>query len=116
VASTGDILALQKTFDEIKCVRGILNYIVELSEFTRKHKDISLGISPRGSIALMRASIGLALMEGRDHVLPDDVQKMIKPVFAHRLLLRSQAYIQNQSVENILDAALRATPVPAISG
>jgi len=114
VAASADVLALQNALEEIKCTRSVMNYIVDLAQFTRDHKDVSLGVSPRGSIALMRASMGLAMMEGRDHILPDDVQKMLKPVLAHRLALHSQAYIQNQTAESILDGALRGTPVPVI--
>ena len=115
VASAGDILQLQQDIETVKCARGILDYIVELAEFTRNHNDVSLGVSPRASIALMRASMGLALMEGRDYVLPDDVQKMIKPVLAHRLVLNPHAYVRNQSADSILDSAVQSVPVPGIA-
>ena len=115
VAAAGDILKLRQEVEQIKCAQGILNYIVELAEFTRNHNDVSLGISPRASIALMHASMGMALMEGRDHVLPDDVQEMIIPVLAHRLVLNPHAYVRNQSAGSILDSALQSVPVPGIS-
>jgi MoxR-like ATPase len=92
----------------------VLSYIVALVNYTRGHKDLSLGISPRGSISLMRAAMGLALLEGRDHVLPDDVQAMIHPVLAHRLVLSPQAHVQSATAEKILAAAVKATPVPAV--
>jgi len=114
VATAEDIMMLQKTVESIKCANGILTYIVELAEFTRSHSDVSLGISPRASIALMRASMGFALLEGRDHVLPDDVQKMMKPVLGHRIVLNPHAAAQNKCADSILDGALRATPVPGI--
>jgi len=114
VATAEDIITLQKTVERIKCASGILTYIVELAGFTRSHNDVSLGISPRASIALMRASMGFALLEGRDHVLPDDVQKMMKPVLEHRIILNPHAAAQNISTGNIIDSALRATPVPGM--
>jgi len=114
VATADDVLAMQKAIEGVECARGVLSYIVELAEFTRTHKDVSLGISPRASIALMRASMGVALMEGRDYVLPDDVQKMVKPVFAHRMVLQAQAYVQNRDAGGVLDEALQATQVPAM--
>jgi len=116
VAIASDINDLKKAVEDITCARSIMNYIVELAEFTRKHADVSLGVSPRASIALMRASMGLAMIEGRDFVLPDDVQKMLKPVLSHRLVLNPHAYVQNQNTEDILDSALRAIQVPAVNG
>jgi len=115
VASSDDILKLQRDIETVKCAKSILTYIVELAEFTRNHVDVSLGISPRASIALMRASMGLALMEGRDFVLPDDVQKMVKPVLSHRIVLNPHAYVRNQSPDSILDSAVQSVPVPGIN-
>jgi len=114
VATVKNILKLQKNLEEIKCAQGILKYIVELAEYTRTHKDVSLGISPRASIALMRASMGVALMQGRNYVLPDDVQKMVKPVFSHRMVMHSQALIQNRDADSVIDAALQTIKVPAM--
>jgi len=114
VASAGDVLKLQNDLNTIMCAGSILNYIVDLAAFTRNHNDVSLGISPRASIALMRASMGLALMEGRDHVLPDDVQELIKPVLAHRIVLNPHAYVRHQTNESILDSALESVPVPGV--
>jgi len=114
VAAAEDIFNLHKELERVKCARSILDYIVDLAEYTRTHDDVSLGVSPRASIALMRASMGLALMEGRDHVLPDDVQKMIKPVLAHRLVLNPHAHVRNQNTGSILDGAVRAVSVPGV--
>jgi len=116
VASSEDIIKIQKATQDVICAPGILAYIVELAEYTRNHDDVSLGVSPRASVALMHASMALALMEGRDHVLPDDVQKMIKPVLIHRLVLNPQAYVRNQNAGNVIDGALRAVAVPGING
>jgi len=114
VAAADDIIRLRQTVETVKCARGIMTYIVELAEYTRNHNDVSLGISPRASIALMRASMALALMEGRDHVLPDDVQKMIRPVLAHRLVLNPHAYVRNQTANSVLDSAVNTIKVPGI--
>lgn len=91
-----------------------MNYIVEIARRTREHKEVALGVSPRGSIMLMRASMGQALLSGREYVLPDDVQAMAVPVLAHRILMRSQAYVQNLTAESVLDEVLRTTAVPAV--
>ena len=73
-----------------------------------------MGVSPRGTIALMQASRGCALLYGRTYVLPDDVQRMAFPVLCHRLILRSHAAVRRQTPEGIIDAILRTIPVPAI--
>lgn len=115
VCSVEDVLALQAYLNQITCVRQIKNYIVQIADGTRKHKEISLGLSPRGSIALMRAAMGRALLAGHNYVLPDDVQAMAIPVIAHRLVMDSQAYIQNQSVEKVIKGIIKAVPVPGVS-
>jgi MoxR-like ATPase len=93
-----------------------MGYVVEIAQKTRGHKEVQLGVSPRGSISLMRAAMGRAMLEGRGYVLPDDVQEMVLPVLAHRLMLRSQAYVQNQTAETVLQEILKQAPVPAVNG
>jgi len=114
VTSAQTVMSLQKQLDETTCTRPIMDYIVEIAHKTREHKDVMLGISPRGSISLMRAAMGLAMLGGRDYVLPDDVQKMLVPVLAHRIILRSQAYVQNQTAETVLEEIRRQVMVPAV--
>jgi MoxR-like ATPase len=114
VASAADILSLQREREKIQCRRPILQYIVDIANRTREHRDVSLGVSPRGSIALMKAAMGAAMLAGRDHVLPDDVQGLIQPVLAHRLVLTPQAYVQSQTPAAILQEILRTVPVPAM--
>ena len=106
IATAEDIFELYRIVNSVKCTHGILTYIVDLAGYTRTHEDISLGASPRASIALVRSSMGLALMRGRDYVIPDDVQYMLKPVFAHRLVLNPHAHVRNQTVENVLKSAI----------
>jgi MoxR-like ATPase len=114
VASAENILALQREREEIQCRRLILQYIVSIANRTREHRDVSLGVSPRGSIALMKAATGAAMLAGRDHVLPDDVQSLVGPVLAHRLVLTPQAYVQSQTPAAVLEEVLRTVPVPAM--
>ena len=115
IANAETIIALQKQLDELTCTRAIMDYIVEITRRTRGHKEVVLGVSPRGSIALMRAAMGRAMLSGRDYVLPDDVQEMTAPVLAHRLVLRAQAYVQSQTAETVLQNILREIPVPAVN-
>ena len=76
--------------------------------------EVLMGVSPRGSIALMQAARGCALLYGRTYVLPDDVQRMAFPVLCHRLIMRSHAAVRRQTPESVIDAILRTIPVPAV--
>ena len=114
VANAETVLKLQEQLDDITCSNAVIGYIVEIARRTREHKEVMLGVSPRGSIALMRASMGRAMLAGREYVLPDDVQAMLLPVLSHRLVLRSQAYVQNQTAETVLKGILQTTAVPAM--
>jgi MoxR-like ATPase len=112
VARAEDILAIQEALGQVKCTRPIMGYIVDIANRVREHKDVTLGVSPRGSVALMKAAMGRAMLSGRDYVLPDDVQSMAEPVLAHRIVLGSQAYIQNQTGATVLEEVLRMAAVP----
>ena len=113
VASAEDVLRMQKELDGIVCAPPVLDYIVSIVETTRSLREVLLGVSPRGSIALMQAAKGCALLEGRPYVLPDDVQRMAVSVLCHRMVLRTRAGMQRQTPETILDAVLRTVPVPS---
>ena len=91
----------------------VYEYVTRLTQASREHPMVQLGVSPRGSIALMQAAKGCALLEGRRYVLPDDVQRMAAPVLCHRMVLRTRAGMQRQTPETVLDAVLRAVPVPS---
>ena len=109
-----DVLELRRQFAEIKCSSAILNYIVQIAQATRENDLISLGISPRGSIALMEASMARAMLQGRSYVLPDDVKAMTGPVLAHRIRLNLQASMKNRTAEQVLAEVAGRVPVPGI--
>jgi MoxR-like ATPase len=88
---------------------------VQLVEKTRSHPDLQLGVSPRGSQALLRAAQVLAVFRGRDYVLPDDIKALVKPLFGHRILLRNHVRAGSGLTEQILDKLAADTPVPAES-
>jgi MoxR-like ATPase len=84
-------------------------------ERTRAHESLAMGVSPRGAQALYRASQALAAVEGRDYVMPDDVKRMVVPVFAHRVVVNSRASISQRSAEaaeRILGEILTFVDVP----
>lgn len=113
VASAEDVLAMQHEAESIGCARSILEYITAISEATRALPQVRIGISPRGSIALMLAAKGCALLDGRSYVLPDDVQRMAYPVLCHRLVLKGNAGLQSHTAESVIRTVLQSLPVPA---
>ena len=112
VVQTEDILQLQKDVKNIRVDDLLKEYIVLLANLTRKHESVYLGVSPRGSIALMKASQAYALMSGRDYVLPDDIQYLAPFVFAHRLILKPEARYGGTTAEDIIHEIIANTSVP----
>lgn len=87
------------------------DYIIKLIFATRQHKDLILGASPRGSLALYRAAQAYAALRGRDYVLPDDVKRLVEPVLAHRCLVHPESALRGVTMSKILDAILESTPL-----
>jgi len=92
---------------------SVRRYILEVTGRTRTKPSITLGCSPRASLALYRASQALALIQGRDFVLPDDVKRLVVSVLGHRLILSTEAYLHNTSKEKLIADILSSLPVPA---
>ena len=91
VAAPEHVLSLQKTAQEVYVDGLVREYLVALSEATRAHSDAALGASPRASLGLFRAGRALALIRGRDYVLPDDIKELATAVLAHRIVLTPAA-------------------------
>ncbi len=115
VASAEDILALREERKNVVCADAVLDYIIQIAEATRKDERISLGVSPRGCIALMEAAMASALFAGRSYTLPDDVQKLARSVLAHRLVLDRRSGLRGETRGSILNSILREIKVPAVS-
>ncbi|MCQ2464122.1 MAG: MoxR family ATPase [Oscillospiraceae bacterium] len=114
VADGETLTALQKVVESIHVDDKIYTYIARLAQATREHPMIKLGISTRGAIALMQISKATALLKGRDYVIPDDVMYMYKDVFAHRLILNSNARINNASAAQILEEIADGIVLPDV--
>ncbi len=113
VLKEGDLVALQKRTREIRVEPKVADYLISLVERTRTHPDVELGVSPRGALALFRASQAKALVEGRTFVAPDDVAALAVPVLAHRLVLGPDAKYAGRKGEGVILAIVEAEPVPA---
>jgi len=114
VLSAEDILDLQAQVRKIFVHESLCNYIVNIVTATRSHELLTLGASPRGALALMKAAQGHAFLSGRDHVLPDDVQAMAVPVLAHRLIVKPEARLQDMTAERIVRNIVNLIKVPVL--
>ncbi len=106
VASAAELLAAQAAARQLYASPALRDYIVALLWRTREDPRVALGASPRAGLMLLRAAKALALLRGRDHALPDDVQELAEPVLAHRLVLTAQAFATS-APEVVADALAR---------
>jgi MoxR-like ATPase len=90
----------------------IVDYITQLVRMTREHPRVSVGVSPRGSLALLRVSRSIALIHGRDFVVPDDVKMVVPDVLAHRIILNIEDTLEGVRTESIVDEILEQVPPP----
>ena len=112
VVELDELLAAQKAVKEIHVSDLVKEYIVRLTRATRKHPDVYLGVSPRGSLALYKTSRALAALEDRDYVIPDDVKTLALPALAHRLIISPAARIKDVDPRMVIEETLNSVPVP----
>ncbi|MBE3557648.1 MAG: MoxR family ATPase [Ktedonobacteraceae bacterium] len=106
---------LQKIVRKVHIEPVVESYIVDLVRATRDHSSVELGVSPRGTLALYRASQALAALHGRNYVIPDDVKRLARPVLSHRMIATSQARLHGRVMEQIINEILHSIPVPVES-
>jgi len=111
VADADEVLAMQRSIREIYVDPAISDYIVRLVSATRSHPDVYLGASPRGSLALYRASQALAALAGRDFVIPDDVKSLAEPALSHRIILKTAASIRGVDGRSVVSEMLMSVPI-----
>ncbi len=112
VLSADELLALQETAANIYASDEICDYIVSLCEATRNTDMLIQGISPRGSIALLKLARAYACLSGRDFVIPEDIYKVIHPVCNHRIILSTKAKAAGKSADDILNDTLSFVTAP----
>jgi MoxR-like ATPase len=112
VISAEQLLQMQEQVKEVFVDDLVKEYIIAVTAATRRHDDVYLGASPRGSLALYRTAQALAAMRGRDYVIPDDIKALAEPVLGHRLIINPAARIHNIHAENVIKDVLNAVPVP----
>lgn len=112
VAGPADIAAGQAAVREVQVSPEVTGYIVDIARATRESPSLSLGVSPRGATALLRAARAWAWLTGRDFVTPDDVKALAHATLVHRLGLRPEAELEGVDVNAVLASALGSVPVP----
>ena len=115
IFSAEEIVAIQKQIESIHVDQSLYDYVVALSETTRTDERLSLGLSPRGSIALYKVARALAYMTGRDYMTPQDIFSAWMYVAAHRVRVSPRGRAMGLSAEDILNEIIRSVPVPKIS-
>ena len=112
VVKTKEILEAAATVRKVYVSPTVKRYIVDITRRTRETEDAYLGASPRGSLGLFRSAQARAALQGRDHVLPDDVKAMAVPVLGHRIIVSPAARLRDLSADRIVEEVVRALPSP----
>jgi len=110
-----NVLALQREVRDVTVDESLLDYLIRVARATREADILDLGVSPRGSLALYHASQALAFVEGRDYVIPDDIKRLVAPIFAHRIVVNSRystGLRRSDEAEAALQEILKTVNVP----
>ena len=97
---------------EINFAESLCRYVAELTAATRNHPAVALGASPRASVAIMQASRAFAYLRGRDYVIPEDIVRLLIPVFEHRIVLRQETRVNRRSVRSVLEDVVSSVTPP----
>jgi MoxR-like ATPase len=112
VTTPDELIALQRQVGEVRVEESVRGYIVDVVRATRNHKDIQLGVSPRGTLALYRCAQALAAMRRREYVLPDDVKLLAPYVLTHRILISPATRLRGRRLADVLMDVIETVPVP----
>jgi MoxR-like ATPase len=107
-----DLPALQRKVRQVHVVESIRRYILSLVNSTREHPSLSLGASPRGSLALFHTAQAHAAMRGRDYVIPDDIKHVAVACLAHRMLMNPENALSGEATNEVIDELLTKVEVP----
>jgi MoxR-like ATPase len=114
VTTCDTFLAMRAAVEGVYVDPDVRRYIVDLVAATRKQRQVVVGVSPRGSLALLKLSRGWAAIQGRDFVVPDDIRQFAQPALAHRLVMDPSLWGSKRSENEVIDRVIASTPVPVI--
>jgi MoxR-like ATPase len=109
-----DVAALQDAVDAVRMDQSLVDYVIAIAAATRMHEELAVGVSPRGSLALAQAARATALLDGRDHCVPEDIVSNVLTVCAHRVVTRTAMHVGDaQTARRILQQVLEQVASPA---
>ena len=112
VVSRDEVLAMQRTLEDVFVSDAVERYVVDLVQATRTDHRVALGASPRGALALLKLARAWAVLQGRDFVTPDDVKAMAGSALSHRLILQPELWVSKLSAAQVVNDLLTQVPVP----
>jgi len=112
VTNPDEILAMQRQVREVRVEESVRGYIVQVVRATREHRDIQLGVSPRGTLALHKCAQALAAVRGREFVIPDDVKLLAPYVLSHRIMISPATRLRGRKISDVLMDVIDTVPVP----
>ncbi len=112
VTTPDELIGMQRQVQEVRVEESVRGYIVDVVRATRSHKDIQLGVSPRGTLALYKCAQALAAVRGREYVLPDDVKLLAPYVLTHRILISPATRLRGRRLADVLMDVIETVPVP----
>ena len=115
VIGAADILALQAQVRQVRVEESVRRYIVDVARATREHKDVLVGVSPRGTMALYHTTQALASIRGRDYVIPDDVKYLAPNVLTHRIIINPKTRLRGRTQTDVISDIVEAVAVPVES-
>lgn len=114
VVTRADVLALQAQVQQVHVNPDVRHYITQVTRATREHTAVDLGVSPRGTLALFKASQALAALRGRDYVIPSDVQHLCGPVLTHRVHISPTVRLRGRTPAQVIADVVGTVPVPVV--
>lgn len=111
-ADTETILELQRTVEEIHVDDDVLGYVTDIVQATRARRQVEVGASPRGSLAIFKLSRARAVFQGRDYVIPDDVKAIAAPALVHRMIMKAESWVKGLDPGQVVEDILKTVPVP----
>ena len=114
IAGTEEVLAMRDSLEQVDVHDDVLDYIVAIVTATRRNVKLSVGASPRGTLALVQLSRGYALLRGRDYVVPEDVQAVAVSALGHRLVVKPELWVRQVGGADVVAEVLLEVPVPAV--
>ena len=112
VASAETILDLQKTVEGIHVDDDVLGYVADIVQSTRGQRQVEVGASPRGSLAIFKLARARAVFHSRDYVIPDDVKEVAAPALVHRMIMKAESWVKGVNPRLVVDDILKTVPVP----